>query len=250
MPWLHHRRELKKAAEACLTTLLDGLLPRHCVLCGLASGPQNLCAPCAAELPRVGHACLKCGLPLEYECDRFCGSCLRAMPCWDDAVAALLYRFPIDQLVRRFKFARDLSCGLTLAREMSLAVKRKCGELPDCIIPVPLHRNRHFFRAFNQAELLATQLGKRINLPVQRRVLRRTRHTRAQSGLDAAGRKRNMKGAFDCRPLEAGFKHVAVVDDVMTTGTTLAECTRVLRRAGAGKISAWVAARAPPSSNP
>lgn len=160
-------------------------------------------------------------------------------------MSALQYRYPADQLVRRFKFARDLSCGRILAQEMVIALSQGYEKWPDCIIPVPLHRNRQLIRAFNQAEVLAAQLGKCFRLPVRRQELRRVRHTRALSGLDAAGRRRNIRGVFRCRPFEHGFEHVAIVDDVMTTGATLAECTHVLKRAGVGKVSAWVAARAP-----
>jgi ComF family protein len=217
---------------------------------GLGSGSENLCPPCAADLPRTGHACGKCGLPLALPADHFCGACLSANPPWDDAIAALLYRFPVDQLVCRFKFGRNLACGEVLAWELVRAVREKGEQMPACMIPVPLHRTRLFSRTFNQAELLGRQLGKSLGIPVHGHALQRIHQTRAQSGLDAADRRRNIKGAFRCRRTRsgsAGFDHVALVDDVMTTGATLAECTRVLVRAGAGRVSAWVAARAPAS---
>jgi len=149
--------------------------------------------------------------------------------------------------VCRFKFGRNLACGQILAREMILAVEEKCKKLPACILAVPLHRSRHFSRTFNQADLLARQTGKALEIPVYSAILRRRRRTRAHSGLSAAQRKSNIKGAFACvipaRKREA-FRHVALLDDVMTTGATLTECTRVLKKAGAGRVSVWVAARA------
>jgi len=160
----------------------------------------------------------------------------------------LVYRSPVDQLVCGFKFGRHLACGQILARELGLAVREKRSHLPACIIPVPLHRTRHFFRSFNQADLLARQLAKNLEIPVFSTLLRRQRRTRAHSGLDAASRKRNIKGAFTCR-IPAGklplCRDLVLVDDVMTTGVTLAECTRTLKKAGAGRVSVWVAARAP-----
>ncbi|MBT8049100.1 MAG: ComF family protein [Xanthomonadales bacterium] len=226
---------------------LDSLLPRHCILCGCASGSENLCPPCAADLPRIGHSCRQCALPLSRFPDAYCGQCLARPPPWDSAAAALLYRFPADQLVCRFKFGRNLACGRVLSQELLRAVGHRSGRLPSCILPVPLHRRRHLSRTFNQSDLLAGYLGKGLGIPVVRSVLRRRRQTSAQSGLDAAERKKNIGGAFGCRissrrqPL---MDRVVLVDDVMTTGATLAECTAVLKKAGAGSVWVWVAARA------
>jgi ComF family protein len=233
------------------TTLLDHLLPPHCLLCGLESEAGRLCAPCRADLPRSRHHCRQCGLPLRtFEDDDIalsCGACLRSPPRWRQAVAALDYRFPVDRLVCRFKFRRDLACGAVLKEELLAAVLQRAGPLPELIVPVPLHRWRQAGRAFNQSELLARYLGRSLGLPVASGLLLRARRTRAQSGLDAADRRRNVRGAFRCPPARAALlqgRTLALVDDVLTTGTTLAECCRTLQRAGAGGISVWVAARA------
>jgi ComF family protein len=149
-------------------------------------------------------------------------------------------------MVCRFKFGRSLACGQVLSRELILAIRHKCVILPDGILPVPLHRLRHFSRTFNQADLIARQVGKALKIPVHGSILRRRRRTRAHSGLDAASRKKNIKGAFVCQ-IPAGrrtsLEHVALVDDVMTTGATLAECTRTLKNAGVDSVSVWIAAR-------
>ena len=240
--------EFRNRAGRWVELFFDGLLPRHCVLCGLGSGPQNICAPCAAELPRIGHSCMLCGLPLLRESGRFCGACLRRAPPWNRAIAALVYRFPVDRMVHRFKFSRNLACGQILGKELLQAVERKSSTPPSCILPVPLHRTRQFSRVFNQAELLARYVGKGLEIPVYNHVLLKSRRTPAQSGLDAESRKRNLRGAIQCRlpgKLQCKLEHVALVDDVMTTGTTLAECTRTLRRVGAKEISTWVAAVTP-----
>jgi ComF family protein len=231
-----------------LNTLVDLLLPRHCVLCGFPSGPDNLCAPCAAELPRIDHSCRQCGLPLRKTSGHICGLCLRRAPPWDLGLAALSYCHPVDHLVSRFKFNRDLACGHILGRELTAAVQQKAQATPTCILPVPLHRGRQVIRTFNQADLLARQLAKKLGVPVCSHGLERTRRTPAQSGLDAASRRKNLRGAFRCMAsgkITALFGHVALVDDVLTTGSTLAECTRVLKRAGAGQVSSWVAAVTP-----
>ncbi len=222
--------------------LLDQLLPRHCVLCGLFSGGENLCPPCAAELPYSTCACARCGLPLPAQPDKVCGTCLNKPPPWDETVAGLKYQFPVDQLVCRFKYNRNLACGQALGGVLLEAIRNKSWPRPQAIVPVPLHRSRLFTRTFNQALMLAHQLSKPLEIPVHHALLIRTRRTRAQSGLDSSQRRKNVRGAFDCR--RHGLKHVAIVDDVMTTGRTLEECTRSLKRAGAESVTAWVAARA------
>lgn len=234
--------------RSCGGRFLDQLLPRHCVLCGRASGQGNLCTPCHADLPRLTHACPGCALPVATRPAALCGRCLVRSPPWTHAVAALEYRYPADWLVRRFKFNRDFCCGGVLALEMAAAIGRSHAAQPDFLVPVPLHRLRHFGRSFNQAELLARQLSRSTGIPVRDRLLFRRRRTRAQSGLDATGRRRNIRGAFGCSggavAVLAGA-HAGLIDDVMTTGATLSECAKTLRRAGAARVTVWVAARAP-----
>ena len=213
---------------------------------------EQLCAGCRGDLPRNGPCCSLCALPLpacsadaEQLC---CGRCLLRPPLWDGVVAALPYRYPADRIVCRFKFDRDLCSGAVLAQEMLAAIRCRGAALPEAIVPVPLHRSRYFARTFNQAELLAQAVGRSLDLPVHTRLLLRRRRTRAQSGLDAAARRKNVRGAFAVqartrRPALA--RHLALVDDVLTTGVTLAECVRTLKRSGADRITVWVAARAP-----
>jgi ComF family protein len=227
---------------------LDALLPRHCILCGYSSGATNICPPCSTELPRVEHSCQHCSLPLTHSDDHMCGQCQNHPAPWDSAVAALVYDFPVDQLVRRFKFSRSLASGQLLAQELTRAIVKRSAGLPDVIVAVPLHRSRFFTRTFNQSEFLARHAAKALGVPVNAGLLRRQRRTRAHSGLDAASRRINIRGAFTCR-IPPGWgdsvRHVALVDDVMTTGATLAECTRALKSSGIACVSVWVAARAP-----
>jgi ComF family protein len=111
------------------------------------------------------------------------------------------------------------------------------------LIPVPLHFLRRCKRGFNQAELIAAELQRHCGIPVRRHLLRRISHTSAQSGLDRKTRQKNLRDAFRCTPLHGA--HVALIDDVLTTGATLQECGRIVKKAGAGRISVWVAARVP-----
>ena len=240
--------QIRDWAGIGLEAVLDGLLPRHCLMCGLPSGGANLCPPCQADLPRPGHCCRRCGLPLPGAGDPLCASCLKQPPPWDRVTTALEYRFPVDALVQRFKFNRSLACGDVLARELARAVGLvvDAARHPCAIVPVPLHRSRHVSRTFNQSDLLARFVGKQMNIPVNNLLLSRVIKTHAQSGLDAKSRQKNTRGAFHCHFHRArGIGHVALLDDVMTTGATLNACTRELKRAGIGEVSIWVAARAP-----
>ena len=156
--------------------LMDALLPRYCLLCGLNSGNSPLCIHCTRDLPRTDAACPRCALPVPTAAR--CGRCLRHPPPWNHATAALLYRFPTDALVQRFKFRRDLCCGAVLAGELLTTLRQSPQPLPDALVPVPLHRRRWLSRTFNQAELLALHLGRSLQLPVHGRLLQRRRGTR------------------------------------------------------------------------
>jgi ComF family protein len=154
------------------------------------------------------------------------------------------YRFPANKLVQAFKFNRQLAAGRVLAGLMCRHIANRDVPFPDALVPVPLHAWRQFRRGFNQSYELAACVGRTLGIPLQAAGLRRRRHTRAQSGLDRSQRRRNVRGAFQWVTRQPPRPHVALVDDVMTTGTTAAECARVLRRAGAQRVDIWLAARA------
>lgn len=233
--------------EAPFRFLRDGLhgflLPWRCLLCG-APGEQgmDLCCACARDLPRNRRCCARCALPLPVAAER-CGECLRREPPWDAAWAPFRYGWPLDRLETRFKFGENLAAGRTLAALWRL--EPAPPERPGLIVPVPLHRARLRRRGYNQALELARPLAAALGIACRHDVLRRERDTSAQTELDRATRRRNVRGAFRVRDGIALPPHVALLDDVMTTGTTLAECARVLRRAGVKRVDVWALARAP-----
>jgi ComF family protein len=176
-----------------------------------------------------------------------CGHCLKKPPLLDRVHAAFRYGFPVDRLLPRFKFHHDLAAGRELAEAMYKSLASALAqdvERPDALIAVPLHPRRLRERGYNQALELARPLAKTFAIPLLHDGLRRIRDIAPQSGLGALARRRNPRGAFavgrDALP-----SHVALIDDVMTTGATLHECTRVLRTAGVHRVDAWVAARVP-----
>lgn len=219
------------------------LLPWRCLLCGDAgANGMDVCVDCAAELPRNTPCCQRCALPLPVSAS-LCGRCQRKAPPWDAAWAPFRYAWPLDRLETRFKFGRDLAAGRVLATMWQREPQPQA--LPQLILPVPLHHRRLRERGYNQALELARPLARSLHLPCRHDVLQRVRHTNAQTGLDAVERHRNLRDAFALRESESLPAHIAVLDDVFTTGTTLAECARVLKRAGVVRVDVWALARAP-----
>ncbi len=214
--------------------------PPRCLVCG-ADGADglDLCGDCRDELPPCGPACPRCGL--RRAVPGLCRRCRRTPPPFVATCAAYSYRFPLDRLLPRFKFHGDLAAGRLLS--MLLAQAAAAAARPDALVPVPLHRSRLRARGYDQALELARPVARALALPLLPQALRRVRATVAQTDLDAAARRRNLRAAFAPGPglLPA---HVALVDDVMTTGATLAEAAATLRRAGVARVDVWVVARA------
>lgn len=223
---------------------LSGLLfPPTCLVCsepGVAG--RDACPACLASLPWLESACRRCALPLPAmeTADVLCGACRQGASPLERVQAALLYDAPVDGLLRRFKFHHDLTAGRLLSQLMA---ERLAGvDRPQALVPVPLHASRLRRRGYDQTLELARPLARRLGLLLVTG-LRRVRATAAQSELDAATRRRNLRNAFAVAgPLPA---HVALVDDVMTTGATLQAAARALRRAGVARVDAWVCARVP-----
>ncbi|MGA9574885.1 MAG: ComF family protein [Lysobacterales bacterium] len=228
-------------------TALDFILPPRCVLCGQSSGPVCICAGCREDLPWHGPHCLRCGLPLGSAHDPVCGACIRKPPPFTRTVCPLQYEFPVNRLVQSFKFNRRLAAGRVLSHLICEYITLNKLDLPDVLIPVPLHNIRLLKRGFNQAYEMAVYAGRVLDIPIRANALKRQRNTPAQSGLSRKQRRKNLQGAFYWHGWPKPGRHVVLVDDVMTTGTTLSACTRVLKKAGAKRVDVWVAARAIPS---
>lgn len=231
-----------KTVYRWLQTSLDWLLPTTCRLCG-GDGEQGreLCRGCHADLPWITSACRCCGEPLPAgSAELLCGRCLRRPPSFEQVLAPLHFEPPIDRLIHAFKFRGDLAAGRLLATLLADAATER---RPELLLPVPLHDRRLRQRGFNQSLEMARQLSRRHRLPLAANLLLRRRDTPAQHALPARARRANIRGAFELRgALPAG--HIALIDDVLTTGHTAAEIARVLKRAGATRVEVWVVARA------
>lgn len=217
----------------------------YCLLCSRPSrSRRELCDACACDLPWNRHACPRCALPMPTESDpRLCGQCLKSPPFWDSAASPLVYDWPLDQLLQRFKFNADLATGQLLGELLADFLAASSAPRPEVLIPVPLHSARLCERGFNQALELARPVSQRLHLRLDSRMCARRKNTAVQSKLDAKERQRNLRGAFEADTAVKN-QHVAILDDVITTGATVAALSKVLREAGAARITVWSLARA------
>lgn len=224
------------------------LAPPVCVLCGAAGAEGlDLCQPCRRELLPLGLACGRCARPLMDGARALCGQCQIRPPAFEYCQALYAYRTPVDHLLQRLKFGGRLELAHLLGQLMADWLAEDLGvgletPLPERLLPVPLHAERLHERGFNQALELARPVARRLGIPLDAASCRRVRSTAMQADLSRAARLKNVRGAFEVVQPVAG--HMAVIDDVMTTGSTAHELAQALLRAGAERVEVWVCARA------
>jgi len=229
------------------TGFLDLLLPPRCLSCGATVATSGtLCATCWRGITFLAEPCCACcGYPFAFDVGAggLCGACVSAPPEFDRARAAMRYDEASRPLVLALKHGDRLHLAPSLAQWMRRAGGAFMGEA-DLLVPVPLHWTRLFARRYNQAAVLALAIAKAGGPPVSADCLIRRRRTPPQGRKNAAARRRNVAGAFALRrPAEIAGKHIVLIDDVLTTGATVAECARVLKRAGAARVEVLALAR-------
>jgi len=219
---------------------IEQILPAQpCVLCGSMSRDGLWCAACDSALPYLAAAhCPSCALPAPA--GEVCGQCLKHPPLFTRATAVFGYAFPLDKLIQAMKYGEQLALAHAFAQKLAHCID-KTG-LPDCVIPMPLHPAKLRERGFNQSQLLAAGTARELCLELMPHACHRVRNTPPQSALPWKERKKNMRNAFRCDADLTG-KHVALVDDVLTTGASLNALAEAVQQRGAAKISAWVVAR-------
>lgn len=225
------------------------LFPFSCFHCGkpLFLAKNGLCPQCQQQIQRPPY-CFQCGNALPHFALR-CGKCSQLTDEWQRMITAGLYQEPLSTLIHRFKFQQHFYLDRTLARLLCLAILNARREalfyFPEVILPVPLHRKRQLERGYNQSTLIAKYLAHWFRLPLDETFLQRQKQTAPQRGLKAKERKQNLKQAFFIpEKLKGKYRHVAVVDDVITTGATMAEIAQTLRASGVEYIQVWGIARA------
>jgi ComF family protein len=246
MPCAAHfcQPRLQKWVDRSRRWLARALWPTSCLLCGAAGEEDiDLCHDCAADLSRNEPACSVCAEPLPAASGpRVCGACLRDPPPFASSFVPFRYTYPLDHLVQGLKFRNELACGRALGQLFAVSLLARGAPLPEAIIPVPLALRRYRQRGYNQAIELALSIRRVTGLAVRSDVAIRQRETAEQAGLDRKARRCNVTGAFAIvTPLRE--RHIAILDDVVTTGSTARELAAVVRQAGAERIEVWAIAR-------
>jgi ComF family protein len=237
---------MRSSVDTILDRLLASLLPPRCVLChGRGQAPAlDLCAECESEFPTPVDACPVCALPRSPDPETVtCGRCRRDPPPYERCLAAFDYDFPVDWLVQSLKYDGQLAVGRVLGTLLGAAAAARGLHLDvDVLLPVPLHPSRLAERGFNQSLEIARWAGRVVHRPLDSRALVRTRPTHPQVGLSLAERHGNLIGAFAAKEALRG-RRVVVVDDVVTTGSTVREIAATLKNAGAFSVDVWCVAR-------
>ncbi|WP_232020223.1 ComF family protein [Sulfuriflexus mobilis] len=218
-----------------------------CLLCGdLHDRPDlDICPGCYHELPWLPAACPRCANPLTDTHTALCGQCQQQMPAFDRTVALFRYQPPLDRLILDLKFHGQLSHARLLGAIMAQHLEHHHRHVRhvDCLLPVPLHPQRLRERGFNQAIELARPLAKRLGIPIDSQHCQRQRPTHGQSALPLSKRAANIRNAFAVNP-PPHWQHVAIIDDVMTSGHTVNALAMALKRQGVEEVSVWCCCRA------
>lgn len=219
--------------------------PSKCIACrSTGHGFAGLCQACTAELPLNTPACERCAtsLPGAASGIPLCGACIKRLPHYQAAFCACRYAYPIDHLVRDLKYAATLAHARILGGLLAEQLQLRQAVWPDCFIPVPLSTQRYRERGYNQVIEIGRFVERRTGLHMRTDLVTRVRHTSEQAGLSKRARRSNMRRAFSLRGTPP--KRIAILDDVVTTGSTVNELARLLARGGAEHIEVWAVARA------
>jgi ComF family protein len=223
-----------------LKRLATFVFAQDCALCRAPSGAAFVCAPCERDLPRLATSCPVCAMPSPH--GERCGACLREPPAYRATVAAFPYAYPIDRVLQGLKYHARLPAAAWFALRLIDAIDTQ-ATIDPLVIPIPLSTQRLRERGFNQAWEIARRVALGVSYDAAPMALARVRDTRAQAILPLAERHRNMRGAFQANAEVIG-RHVAIVDDVMTSGATLDAAAQAALSGGALSVTCWVAARA------
>ena len=218
--------------------LYSNLMPIPCLLCGVSAHDDCLCPTCQAHLPLLGSACPRCASPLKHV--MLCGQCLHSPPEQDASFSLFRYQDPVDRLIADLKYHDKLALTHLFAIKMAQQLKQR--PKPELLVPIPLHPRRLRERGFNQSQELAKQLSRLLAIPVRHDILIRVRDTPPQASLPFSERKKNMKQAFQIKSTDIP-SHIALIDDVLTTGHTANVAAKRLRQAGVDTIEVWTIAR-------
>ena len=238
--------DVHSCSAGLIRRLISTVYPPRCVLCGSPGfSDMDICEVCYHDLPWIGSACTQCAIPLaKHSGDHLkCGLCLKKPPAFDRSLSLFSYEKEAVTLIHQLKFNEKLANSRLLGNMLADAIDKNAIELPDCILPVPLNKKRLRQRGYNQSIELARPVANRLDIPLDLQSVKRVRDTQSQTGLDKKQRRKNIRAAFEIvEPLSA--RHVAVVDDVVTTTSTTNELAYILKKSGVERVDVWSIARA------
>ena len=223
-----------------IAQLYSKLTVTPCPLCNALTNKGSVCQQCDDTLPRIEQACTRCAVPTPM--GQICGQCLKQPPLRQFTTSIFHYQYPVDKLITQFKFNQRLHLSDYLASQLAAKIANRHQPLPQQLIPIPLHPSRLKKRGYNQATELAKVLSKQLTIPVNQHSLMRIKATAPQSQLPFNERKRNLAAAFDCQN-KPEAEHIALIDDVLTTGYTAEAATKALMKQGVKTVELWTIAR-------
>ena len=227
--------------STAIQALSELFFPCLCPLCETTiRSDQALCPPCHNDLVPNPQTCPCCAIA--HPADGLCGQCLAHPPAYDQVIAPYLYARPLEGLIHRLKYSKQIA----LSRHLGLLLKQSLPladlELPDLLVAVPLHYSRMVERGFNQSQEIAQLIAKQLGIKLDNDLLKRVKQTPPQAKLSRRLRLKNQRGVFKISNQPAG-NHVCIIDDVMTTGATINEIAKLLKRNGVRRVTAWIIAR-------
>lgn len=216
-------------------------LPAICGLCNhYHSNQLAICDECIGLLRPLGPSCDYCAQPLPDDVFLVCGRCCRKKPYVDKVITAYCFDEPLRTLIHEFKYREGLHLLSFLTTLMLQALPKECYQT-ECLMPVPMHRMRLRQRGFNQAAELTKQLARTLKLPYELSLCKKNVNTLPQAGLSASERQKNLRNAFQAAPIH--YKHITLIDDLFTTGSTANELARTLKGQGVARVDLWCCAR-------
>ncbi len=216
-------------------------LPQYCALCTQHhQGQDAICDQCHEFFTPIPYACTQCARPLPKSEFLVCGQCIKKKPYFDQTIAPYLFTEPLRTLLHEFKYQQGLYLLSFLAQLIVRNLPQHAHQT-ECLIPVPLHPKRLQQRGFNQAAELTKYLGKTLNIPYQLQSCQKITHTVPQAELNASQRRMNLSNVFKASSLN--YKHVTLIDDLLTTGSTANELAKTLKMQGIERVSVWCCAR-------
>ncbi|MDX2425509.1 MAG: ComF family protein [Cycloclasticus sp.] len=233
---------ISKKMNNWLLSAQSCVYPYTCFICDQPGhNAIDLCSACLAELPRIEQACTICNIALTTD-SRICGRCIKDTPYFDRISTPYRYHGTARFLIQSLKFQAKHSCAKIMGELMVRHIKA-LDSRPDALISVPLHPKRLAVRGFNQSDFISQWLQQDLQIPVLHQPLKRIINTSSQASLNAAERRKNIRNAFRYEATRK-IRSVAIIDDVVTTGSTANEIAKTLKKAGVERVEVWAFARA------